>query len=233
MKDKIAVVLPVRDAGTGRSARLMRCLESYKLFTEGLSDVYIIVDYDDIENYKVLFENIPEYVLHIHFADAGITLMQKINSISVDLAEKYKYVAFIGDDIIFRTSWESNFIEFLSNVDYGLAYANDFVHGENLATHPCITSNMIKAVGFFGCPALEHNYFDNYWMDIVREVGQLQYFPHTIMEHMHPTVGKDSHDHISNEISNKMMIDQQNFTNYMNDNKHLDIEKIRNFNNDL
>jgi hypothetical protein len=86
---------------------------------------------------------------------------------------------------------------------------------------------MIQAVGFFGCPALSHNYFDNYWMDIIKEVGETKYFPNVIMEHMHPNVGKNPSDFISNRINSEMLSDQQNFFEYMAGNKQNDIEKIK------
>lgn len=224
MQEKIAVVLPVRDGGTGRSNRLKSCLDSYSIFTEGLSDIHIILDEDDYHNYDYL-DNYG--FISKSIVSQNLTLMEKINSVAVDLAEQYKYVAFLGDDIIFRTQWESSFIGFLSTVDFGLVYGNDFLQGERLATHPCVTSNMIRAVGFFGCPALVHNFFDNYWMEIVSQVGEIKYFPNVIMEHMHPNIGKASHDHISLNINNKMADDYTRFAHYMADNRQSDIEKIR------
>jgi hypothetical protein len=224
MKEKIAIVLPVRDAGTGRSERLKHCLDSYKIFTEGKSDLYVVVDNDDIDNYLYL----KDYsFVNIKIVSSELTLMQKINKVAVPLSEKYRYISFIGDDIVFRTTWENYFIDFLSQVPAGLAYGNDFVHGERLATHPCITSNMIRAVGFFGCPALFHNYFDNYWMEIVAAVGETKYFPSVIMEHMHPNVGKNPSDFISNRINSEMLSDQQKFVEYMTNHKQNDIEKIK------
>ena len=230
MQEKIAIVLPVRDGGTGRFKRLQNCLDSYLEFTENLSEINVILDEDDLINYEYL-DNYKFITKHI--APAGLTLMQKINTISLSLAEEYRYIAFIGDDIVFKTKWESEFISELSKTTNGLVYGNDLHQERNLATHPCITSNMIKAVGFYGCPAVEHNFFDVYWLEIVRLAGTVKYLPNVIMEHMHPNAGKNSYDYISVKINNKLVSDQQRYKDYMLENKMSDIIKIKEYNNAL
>jgi hypothetical protein len=230
MEKKIAVVLPVRDGGTGRFKRLQNCLNSYLKFTENLSDVHVILDQDDLDNYNYL-DNYSFIIKHV--VPEGLTLMQKINTISLTLAEKYPYLAFIGDDIVFKTSWESKFIGELSKTKNGLVYGNDLHQGKNLATHPCITSNMVKAVGFFGCPAVEHNFFDVYWLEIVRLTGTVKYLPEVVMEHMHPNAGKNPYDYISIKINNNLISDQQRYKDYMSENKISDIFKIKEYNNAL
>jgi len=229
MLDKIAIILPVRDGGTGRSERLKKCLESYFNVTENLSDVYIIVDEDEIITYEFL----KDYNVNILTSLHPLSLMQKINTHALDIANKYSYVAFIGDDIVFKNEWESKFIEFLSSVDFGLAYANDLLQGQRLATHPCITSNMIKLVGFFGCPAISHNYFDNYWMDMVKLVGSIKYFDDVIMEHMHPSLNKNKKDKIYFEIAESLQKDFLAYTEYMHKNMVSDAKKIKGFTNDV
>jgi hypothetical protein len=230
MQEKIAIVLPVRDGGTGRFKRLQSCLDSYLEFTENLSDINVILDEDDLINYDYL-DNYK--FIKKHIAPVGLTLMQKINTVSLFLAEEYRYLAFIGDDIVFKTKWESEFISELSKTTNGLVYGNDLHQGRNLATHPCITSNMIKAVGFYGCPAVEHNFFDVYWLEIVRLAGTVKYLPNVIMEHMHPNAGKNPYDYISAKINNNLISDQQRYKDYMLENKMSDIIKIKEYNNAL
>lgn len=92
---------------------------------------------------------------------------------------------------------------------------------------------MIKAVGFFGCPAVQHNCFDNYWMNIVHSLGEIKYFPSIIMDHMHPHAGKANHDNISYHINNLLYQDVSNFDKYMDENKESDIKKILEYENDV
>jgi hypothetical protein len=193
MQDRIAVIIPVRDFNVGRNQRLIRCLESYKEFTDGLSDIYVLHDDDECDIYDPILANYPE--INNMCIPRDLNLMQKINVHALDIANKYKYMGFVGDDIVFRTKWEKEFIEALSSNKFVLAYANDLVYlkGE-LATHPFITSNMVKAVGFFGLPVITHQYFDNYWMDLTNRIGSIKFLDSIIMEHFHPVVNKEVKD---------------------------------------
>jgi hypothetical protein len=226
MKNKIAIVLPVRDGGLGRHNRLIRCLASYKEITEGLSDIHLLHDEDECHIYHPIAEQYPKIINYC--IPTGISLMQKINVHALDIASKYKYVGFVGDDIVFKTPFEKTFIEHLSSVDYGMAYGDDMVWGQALATHPFITSNAITAVGFFGCPAVEHNYFDNYWQAIFSSLDKIVYLPEILMEHVHPIVGKEVADNIYKEIENKLQLDEIKFTRYMSNNLVEDLDKIKN-----
>lgn len=228
MEDKIAIILPVRSAGTTRYERLSRCLDSYLQVTEKMSDVYVLHDDDECHLYDPILAKYP--TINNLCVKSGISLMEKINIPALDIANKYKYVGFIGDDIIFRTRWEYEFIQWLSKQEYGLAFANDLIHITGaLATHPFITSNLIKAVGFFGCPALTHQYFDNYWMRIVEKVGKIKFFDKIIMEHMHPLVNKALKDKMFFQIESMHDMNTKNYLTYLSLNFDNDIRKIKEY----
>lgn len=227
MQDKIAIVLPVRDGGLGRHARLSRCLKSYYEMTEGLSDIHLLHDDDECDTYHPIAKQYPQVINYC--IPAGITLMQKINVHALDIASKYKYVGFIGDDIVFKTPFEKTFIDYLSSVKYGMTFGNDLVWKGGLATHPFITSNAITAVGFFGCPVVQHNFFDNYWHQVFSNLGNVKYFREVVMEHIHPIVRKEVVDAIAANISSKQDQDSINYKRYISTKIDTDIEKIRNF----
>jgi hypothetical protein len=227
MQNKIAIVLPVRDGGLGRHKRLVRCLASYQEMTEGLSDIHLLHDEDECDTYHPIAEQYPQIINYC--IPTGISLMEKINVHALDIASKYKYVGFIGDDIVFKTRFESYFVQELSSFDYGMVYGNDLVWDGKLATHPFVTSNAITAVGFFGCPAVEHNYFDNYWQTVFSSLEKVVYFPNIVMEHMHPVVRKEVTDEMSDEINSKLETDRIKFERYMNTNLTEDLNKIRAF----
>lgn len=227
MENKIAIILPVRDGGLGRHKRLERCLESYSKITEGLSDIHLLHDEDECDVYHTITEQYPQIINYC--IPTGLTLMQKINVHALDIANNYKYVGFIGDDIVFKTPFESVFIEYLFSVNHGLIFGNDLIWHGALPTHPFITSKTVLAVGFFGCPAVEHNFFDNYWNVIFNALNTKKYIPEIIMEHMHSMVGKENSDYISNVIANKVELDGINFNNYINKNLETDLEKIKTY----
>ncbi len=228
MQDRIAVILPVRDFGTDRHKRLIRCLDSYREMTEGLSDVYVLHDDDECHIYDPLLKKYPE--INNLCVKTGINLMQKINVHALDIANKYKYVGFIGDDIVFRTKWEKKFIQYLSEFKNVMVYANDLVWQDGaLATHPFVTSNMIRALGFFGCPGVGHHFFDNYWMEMLKRVGVIQFMPLVIMEHFHPVVGKESEDSAYEQIESKYHENHAKYLNYMANNFESDVKKVLNY----
>jgi hypothetical protein len=225
MQNKIAIILPVRDGGTERHKRITRCLDSYRRVTQGLSDIYLLHDDDECHIYDPILKNYPEVTNYC--VKSGITLMEKINVHAMDIANEYKYIGFIGDDIVFKTKWEKEFLNWLSTEKYALAFANDLLHttGE-LATHPFITSNMIKALGFYGLPVVTHHYFDNYWMKITKNVGKIKFFENIIMEHMHPVVNKAEQDSLYHIIEEKFNENQMNYNMYIFKYIKRDIQKI-------
>lgn len=225
MQDRIAIILPVRDGGVDRYKRIRNCLNSYRQVTQGLSDIHLLHDDDECHIYDPILKDYPE--VKNYCVKSGITLMEKLNVHAMDIANEYKYVGFIGDDIIFRTKWEKEFIQWLSTKKYALAFANDLLHttGE-LATHPFITSNMIKGVGFYGLPAVTHHFFDNYWMKVSRKIGEIKFFNNIIMEHMHPINNKAPKDLMFYRIEDDLEKNHAKYLIYITTNFDSDIKKI-------
>jgi hypothetical protein len=229
MQDRIAIVLPVRNFGTGRYTRLIRCLNSYNEFTDGFSDVFVLHDDDECAIYDPILAKYPN--MKNICVPSGINLMEKINIPAMDIANEYKYIGFVGDDIVFRTKWEQEFINTLSSNKFVLAFANDLMYTKgDHATHPFITTNLIKAVGFFGCPAVTHHYFDNYWMDMVKIVGTVKFLPSVIMEHFHPAIHKEVRDDGWRKIESEFESNFYKYKAYIEE-KHFerDVEKVRSY----
>lgn len=227
MQEKIAIILPVRNFKTERYKRISRCLDSYYEFTEGLSDIFLLHDDDECDIYDPILNNYPN-VKNICIK-SGITLMEKINVHALEIANEYNYMGFIGDDIVFRTKWESEFIKVLSSSSCNLVYGNDLMYqkGEH-ATHPFITSNMVKAIGFFGLPVVNHHYFDNYWIEMVKRVGKTTFLPKVIMEHFHPVMNKAEKDAGFFEIESNFRNNFDNFRKYFDDGHFdKDVDKVQ------
>jgi hypothetical protein len=224
--NKIAVILPIRYAGEERKKRLTNAINSWEKQSEGLSDLHIIIDDDNVKVFDYL--NYDKRITSITTQSVNNTLMQKINSIALETAKKYKYIAFSADDIVFETPWESKFVEYLSSVPYGIVYGNDTVHGKNLAIHPCVSSNIVNALGFFGCPAVAHNFFDNFWMAVGQETGNIKYFDEVVMKHMNPIFGIGPKDEINIKVMNLMESDEKSLLEYVEKKFTKDLEKVKN-----
>jgi len=193
--------------------------------TEGMSDIHVLHDTDECDIYHKIVEEYPE--IHNYCVPPGITLMEKINFNSLELAKKYKYIGFIGDDIIFKTPFEKVFIDYLSSVEHGMAFGSDLY--QNRPTHPFMTSKTILAIGFYGLPVVEHNYFDDYWSYIFGELQTAKHFKEIIMEHIHPATGKEQRDVVSDRIYNNLLLDKKRFGAYMSENLYIDVDKVLNY----
>jgi hypothetical protein len=225
MLNKIGVIVPVRDGGVGRAERLKGMIDSWEEQSENLSDLHVVIDDDEVDIFKWLKSD--KRIKSITTQSKNNTLMQKINTIALDIAKNYEFVAFSADDIRYITPWETSFINYLNTVPYGVVYGNDTIHGENLGTHPCISSNLIKVLGFFGCPAVAHNYFDNYWMSIGHKTGNIRYLPMVVMSHIHPLSGKTNYDSLNVKVENLLVSDEKKFSKYIEENFENDLEKVR------
>jgi len=99
------------------------------------------------------------------------------------------FYGFIGDDVVpGSVGWEKKLVSAAG--DDGVAYGDDLVHGEKLATHPVIGGDLVREQGWLVLPGLEMLYADTVWTVLARRRGVLRYLPDVIMEHRHPCVGK-------------------------------------------
>ena len=101
MRNKIGVIVPVRDGGVGRAERLKRMIDSWEEQSEGYSDLHIIIDDDEVDIFTWLKSD--KRIKSITTQSKENTLMQKINTIALDIAENYEFVAFSADDIRYAT----------------------------------------------------------------------------------------------------------------------------------
>lgn len=228
MLDKIAIIVPVRDAGTGRAKRLKLFLQSWETYTQGCSDIHIILD-DDDEQY---FEWLDRATYNVTVQAAGNTLMEKCNTIALDIAKEYRYIAYGADDLIYTGVWEKDFIDYLSSVKYGMMYCNDTIFGQALSTHPVLTSNMVRAVGFYTLPFTKYHYFDNYWLDMATSLKAINYTPyinwfHTNTDLRKPTDGTSGIDSVSRNMVKASQQDGVNYYDYKDTYFDEDLAKIR------
>lgn len=103
---------------------------------------------------------------------------------------------FFGDDCLIRTeAWDKIFLENLKELGpYGLVYGNDLLQGINIATHPIMTSNLPKTLGYIALPELQHLCVDIVWMIVAEKLGCLRYAPEVTIEHLHPANRKAKWD---------------------------------------
>lgn len=117
-----------------------------------------------------------------------------LNRVGPSLAEQFSHVAFMGDDHLPRTPrWDEELVGALGGRP-GVAYGNDLFQGETLPTMAVLSADLVRGLGFFVPPGLEHLYLDDFWKLLGQSVGNLAYRGDVIIEHLHPTAGKADWD---------------------------------------
>lgn len=107
---------------------------------------------------------------------------------SAALDDGYSILGFFGDDHRPRTpGWDTRIRETLTAMGSGLAYGRDGLQDERLPTAPFWTADVVRALGWFYPPVLQHLYADDYWKLLADDLGRRAYLPDVYIEHLHPS----------------------------------------------
>jgi hypothetical protein len=210
----ILTIVPSR----GRQKNHKEVVELFKE-TAIISDLCFGLDEDDHHNY----EKIDDVIYEIN---PPLRMNGTLNLIANKYADKYNFIFFMGDDHRPKTfGWDSRLMEPLKN-SVGLSYGNDLLQKENLATAVLMSSKIVKILGFFAPPTLKHFYLDNFWMDLGKGLGNLNYFDDVIIEHMHPCNEKSKVDNTYSHAWSVLSEDIKNYDIYKKTQFSLDLEKV-------
>ena len=211
------VILPTRS----RPDSAERCINALKEHSV-MSDFCIAIDDDQADLY-------PRLDGVTYEVNPRLRMNGTLNLVANKYADKYETIFFLGDDHLVQTpNWDEYLSKAIAHKGYGLAYGNDLLQKQNLATAVMMSTNIIRAVGYMAPPKLIHLYMDNYWMILGQRLGTLWYFDNVIIEHLHPVAGKTSWDEQymeanSTEVGNA---DRQELHRYMEEEFATELEKI-------
>lgn len=76
----------------------------------------------------------------------------------------------------------------------GVVYGDDLFQRERLATTAGLSTNIVRELGWFAPPVLQHWYCDNFWTELGRRSGRLAYVPGAVIEHRNVQAGKAPDD---------------------------------------
>lgn len=207
---KILVMCPSRSANGKRIPNFINLYKSWKNTTTGNSDFLLGID-------EIIIDINPEQFM----------VVKKLNYLSKKYIHKYEYVHFIGDDCLFTDlGWEDIYLESAKDKKYVMFYGNDLIQGEKLPTHPFISTNIIKKLGFMGPDCLQHMFVDNFWKSVGLYLKCLQYFPMITVQHNHPARGFET-DEIYKKNKSCFVQDNISYNQYM---RHKFIEDMKVFN---
>ena len=151
----------------------------------------------------------------------------RLNEKAVAVANEYRVIGFMGDDHLPRThQWDTIICKQLKEMGTGIVYGDDLLQGEMIPTAVFMTSDIVRALGYFCPPVLQHMYLDNAWKDWGQGANCLRYLPDVIIEHMHPGSGKAAQDNLYAESGVLMGPDGERYREYVATSLADDVEKI-------
>lgn len=142
----------------------------------------------------------------------------------------YDFYHIANDDIIYHTKgWDK-----ILTSKPGINYASDLFQNRNHPTFPMISSEIVRALGWLQCPTVEYLYGDSVWKNIGEQLGCLNYFPGVIIEHRHflKTCHTDE-VYAKTNSEEQYRKDQFGFVNWLTEQSHRDIERVRKALNDV
>lgn len=221
MSKEIVIIVPTR----GRPDNMKRLIESWSQRTQGKSEIVMVLDEDDYENYF----GIEPWSASPHIiVGERRDLCEKTNIlIPIALKQDHKIFCSVGDDHVFLTpGWEDRIIEW-QNANKGICYCNDLLQFENLPTNVFIHRDIIEPLGYMAPPVLEHYFIDNYWKDLGLRLNNIHYFPDIVIEHRHWSNNKSVKDATYAEVEAKFRQDQKVWDAYRETELANDVKKIQ------
>lgn len=217
------MVIPSR----GRPANVARLLEAMAATCRGDTDLVIGLDEDDPDR-DAYPKPKPDSRWQVEVRFGLRRVVPWINALAMPRLDGYEYIGHFGDDNVPRTiGWDVRIMEALELQPF--AFANDLyprAPGE-LACHIFTRSDVLRALGYFGPPSLQHMFVDNVWTDWGRACG-IEYLDDVVVEHLHYTTGKSLLDRSYWESTRLMEEDRAAYEQYVSSGALAeDVKKIK------
>jgi hypothetical protein len=203
MPDDLLMIVPTR----GRPDSIPAIMKAWDE-TDATADILFAVDTDDPElaaykKQQTALKDDPR--VRFTFGKRR-RLVGTLNQQAVKNAPKYRFLAFMGDDHRPRShGWDARFRECLSGGP-GIAYGNDLLQGEKMATAVAMTSDIVTTLGYMAPPTFVHLCVDLVWLDWGRGMGRITYLHDLILEHLHPAAGKATTDAVYEECNSREQV---------------------------
>lgn len=187
----MCAVVPSR----GRPENAERLAQAFK--DTGVDcDLYIVIDNDDPKwNEYAKSENFKKLPADNKTGGCAKSLNTgAVYLLDITKFPLYDYFVFMGDDHLPRTqNWDKAFVQALK-FGTGIAYGDDLLQGENLPTAFVMSRDIVNELRGMTFPGCIHLFFDNFVKQLGIDLGNLQYLPNVIIEHLHPIAGKAEMD---------------------------------------
>jgi hypothetical protein len=196
--EPVDVVVPV----LGRPHHAEPFMRSLRAST-GLASVYAMLNDDESDDVERAWRDAGAYVFRC--TPGRTTFAHKVN-------DGYRYTTapwllICGSDVAFRAGWWDHALLMAKAHRAGLVATNDLLNADVrdglLATHPVMARSYIDELGgsWDGPGRVAHEGYKHWWVDAewsmaARQRGAYVNAPGSIVEHLHPHVGKAEMDEV-------------------------------------
>jgi hypothetical protein len=216
-------MVPIR----GRKANCERLLSAYKETVDS-ADMFFIMDPDDLETYEgVDWKGTSQLIM-----DPRGMIGPKRNYAAQLLVDDYDALMCAEDDIVFGPrGWDTVLMAKLEGMGgTGMVYPNDD-RRVDIPENVLISSDIVKALGWFCEPSMQHYYIDNVWSDIGRHAGCLEMVPEVLFENFHYSMaaskGAIDHDKIYSEAEKMGPADQAAYMTWRHERMDEDVATVK------
>lgn len=178
----LMIMVPIR----GRKSNCERLLKAYEETVES-ADMVFIMDPDDLETYEgVDWGRTKQIVL-----DPRGMIGPKRNYAAQMFVDSYDALMCAEDDIVFGPKgWDTTLMNVLAEMGgTGMVYPNDD-RRVDVPENVLISSDIVKALGWFCEPSMQHYWIDNVWADLGRHAGCLRLCEDVLFENFHYSLHK-------------------------------------------
>jgi hypothetical protein len=169
-------VLPTR-------SRVSNCQRFIKTWHDTKADsfVYVRLDDDDPDLDKLLALPWPDQF------EITVGSRARIRVAMEEMFQKYpneSFYGFLADDVIPKTQhWDRRLIEVAAPSD--ISYANEVWEKQIRICFPCVGGDLVRFVGFFGLPVVDHWGVDTLWERLHHHFKRKNRQEDVILEHAH------------------------------------------------
>jgi hypothetical protein len=186
-------LLPLRERLEG-TARLLASVQ----LCDPYARIVAIIDNDDPMR-DTLYEMCRAATCRIVLVSENLSTGEKLN-IAFCAYPSEGFYGFLANDIELRTPGALSALA--EAVPYcGLSYCNDSLHEDRLATHPCVSGDLVRLLNWWAFPELHHNGIDLILMDCAHAGGGCKYLSEYFLYHFHPSQGRAQSDSVSARVA--------------------------------
>lgn len=142
------------------------------------------------------------------------TVTSKMNAIFSMIPDMRTY-GLLANDMTVQTPGALKALE-EACPEWGLSYCDDSIQGASLATHPCVSGKLLRAIHWWALPGLRHSFVDNVLMDLAKTLGKLHYLPEYQFHHYHPSAKRALPDEGNELVEEWYMGDFKHYQEFKN-----------------